>query len=80
MSPWKSATLPDDLFAWPEPPPIAPEGASVLLATILLAIHMAATPDDLAWWWVQHQPALKRLNPDERAIAVAAKDRAKGSA
>jgi hypothetical protein len=68
------------LLQFAQPPPLAPPGASVLLATILLAIHLAATPDDLAWWWVQHQPALKRLNPDERAIAVAAKDQAKGSA
>lgn len=38
---------------------------------------MADTVDDLAWWWAQHKPALRRLTAAELAIAVAAKDRRK---
>lgn len=67
--------MPADLFAFPEPHRIAlPEGASPLLAAILLAIECAPSVESLATWWRDHQPALRRLTPAELATAIAAKD------
>jgi len=70
---------PPDLFQFRQPPPLAPPGASCLLAAILLAIDLARSAEALALWWRDHQPALRRLSTAELAVAIAAKDRAKAS-
>lgn len=62
------------LFAFPQPKPIAPPGASPLLGAILLAVECASSLADLAEWWQDHKPAIKRLPAPELAQAVAAKD------
>lgn len=50
---------------------------SPLLATIELAIDLAPTLQHLAAWWTEHQPALRRLTPQDRARAIHVKDRRK---
>lgn len=55
-------------------PPADPPPASLLLAVILLAIDCARSLDDLADWWQDHKPALRRLSPPELGAAVAHKD------
>ena len=65
------------LLSWPAPPPLAPPDASPLLASTLLAIALARSSAQLADWWRENQPALKRLGARELATAVLAKDAAK---
>lgn len=64
-----------DLFAFRQPPPLAPPDASPLLASILLAIALCQRPEQLAaWWdWPDHRAARWRLTPEEQALAAAAR-------
>lgn len=63
------------LFAFRQPPPIAPPGASPLLASVLLAIELCTSPAQLAaWWdWPAHREARWCLCDAERALADAAR-------
>lgn len=67
--------MPPDLFAFRQPPPIAPPGASPLLGSILLAIELCDRPDQLAqWWdWPPHYDARWLLTDEERTRAIAAR-------
>lgn len=62
-----------DLFTFRSSPPIAPPGASPLLAAMLLAIDLCTHPDQLAaWWdWPAHRAARWHLSPEEQAQANA---------
>jgi len=60
------------LLQFRQPPPLAPPGASPLLATILLAIDMAASIEDLHAWSNEHDDVPALLAPVERRIAIAA--------
>lgn len=51
----------------------------LLAATIGLAIDLTRSAEELGAWWRQHQGALKMLDKDELALAVAAKDRRKAA-
>lgn len=56
-------------------PPLAPPGASPLLAAVLLAIELCTSPAQLAaWWdWPAHREARWCLSDAERALADAAR-------
>lgn len=49
-----------------------PPGASLLLATILLAIELARSPAELRAWCEQHMRLQDRLELEEHAIAASA--------
>lgn len=66
-----------DLLEFQAPAALVPPGASPLLGAILLAIDVADSVAALGRWWLEHQEAIKRLAPTERAAAMAAKDAAK---
>lgn len=50
---------------------------TVLLDCVLWGIELCGNPLELNRWWKQHQAALKALSPEELAVVVAAKERAK---
>lgn len=52
------------------PPEIAPPGASLLLASVLLAIEIATSPAALTTWCDQHAHLQATLEPEEQAIAA----------
>jgi len=64
-----------DLFAFREPPPLVPPGASATLGAILLAIDLCQRPEQLAqWWdWPAHREARWHLSADEQHQANAAR-------
>jgi hypothetical protein len=64
-----------DLFTFRQPAPLAPPGASPLLASILLAIELCEQPGQLAsWWdWDNHRAARWHLSPEEQRQANAAR-------
>lgn len=45
-----------------------------LAAALRLAVDVAPSLQDLAAWWVRHQPAIKRLSAEELAALVDHKD------
>lgn len=65
-----------DLFTFRQPPPLAPPGASPLLASILLAIALCERREQLAaWWdWPDHRAARWRLSAEEQALATTARN------
>ena len=70
-----NATTPTELFAFRQPPAVAPPSASPLLASILLAIALCRSPEQLAaWWdWPSHRDARWHLTAQEQAHANAAR-------
>jgi hypothetical protein len=52
------------------PADFVPPGASVLLASVLLAIEMAATPAALEAWCDRHHHVQAILDPAEQALAA----------